>query len=673
MIAPKYRLGWWSAGLLALALLSGEWADGPSVYAASCVTGPHSGTLTVSQDWCPEHNPHILNGTVSVPDGITLTLRPGVIVKAYGSTYLYVAGALTAIGTSAEPVLLTSAADSGPGQWGGIFLHNGEADLRHVTIRYTGQSSFWSSRAAIHVMYSALNLENSVVRDSAYAGGTDYGVLVCCSSAASSAVISNTLFANLGDSAADYAAYTDNGLNPITVTSSVFQNNAGYPIHTAAEVVHQITGSMFSGNGFNRILLWGYSFADQARLTSQTGLEAYEFKESLSVPAGRTLFIDPGVMVMARNDTNIRINGHLEAIGTPGQPITFTSATNTGPGQWGHVYIQEGSADLRYVTIRYGGQLISGNTIAGALLLQSSAGTKHFNLDHVTVRDNAYSSAADYALRVSGGTVTMNATSVISNGNTPGDYGIYIHDGVVTATHSLAQNNAGRGVHIAGGRLRMTCGTVSGNGEDGIRVAGGSGSTFIGAGIYGNAGMGLNNTTAQTVTAAYNWWGHASGPGGVGTGSGDEVSANVIYAPWLSAEGCFTGLFIAKTAEDVNGAPLYAGDLVRYTIQVTNAGGIAQTGLLVTDTLPPGVTFVSASPSGDTGPNPLTWTAGALAPGAWWTATVTVTVNSNVAMIGGNVAQAGSEQQATIQTEAVLPPGGGVVFQRTFLALVIRQ
>lgn len=147
----------------------------------------------------------------------------------------------------------------------------------------------------------------------------------------------------------------------------------------------------------------------------------------------------------------------------------------------------------------------------------------------------------------------------------------------------------------------------------------------------------------------------------------------MAYTPWLSAEECFTGLFMHKTAEDVNGAPLYAGDLVRYTIQVTNTGSIAQTGLLVTDTLPAGVTFVGASPSADTGPNPLTWTAGALAPGAGWTATVTVAVNSGVAAIGGNVAQAGSEQQPTIQTGAVLPPGGGVVFQRVSLPLVMRQ
>ncbi|MDI6856485.1 MAG: hypothetical protein QMD21_06890, partial [Candidatus Thermoplasmatota archaeon] len=35
------------------------------------------------------------------------------------------------------------------------------------------------------------------------------------------------------------------------------------------------------------------------------------------------------------------------------------------------------------------------------------------------------------------------------------------------------------------------------------------------------------------VNATYNWWGSADGPSGVGSGSGDKVSGNVLYDPWL--------------------------------------------------------------------------------------------------------------------------------------------
>jgi len=42
-----------------------------------------------------------------------------------------------------------------------------------------------------------------------------------------------------------------------------------------------------------------------------------------------------------------------------------------------------------------------------------------------------------------------------------------------------------------------------------------------------------NHPTNPKLNAENNWWGHKSGPGGVGPGSGDAVSDNVDYAPWL--------------------------------------------------------------------------------------------------------------------------------------------
>jgi hypothetical protein len=43
------------------------------------------------------------------------------------------------------------------------------------------------------------------------------------------------------------------------------------------------------------------------------------------------------------------------------------------------------------------------------------------------------------------------------------------------------------------------------------------------------------DTVTSGPVAAYNWWGNASGPGGVGPGTGDNVTGNVTYSPWLNA------------------------------------------------------------------------------------------------------------------------------------------
>jgi nitrous oxidase accessory protein NosD len=54
--------------------------------------------------------------------------------------------------------------------------------------------------------------------------------------------------------------------------------------------------------------------------------------------------------------------------------------------------------------------------------------------------------------------------------------------------------------------------------------------------IAGNSRYGVWNQGGQTLNATKNWWGDASGPGGVGPGNGNAVSTKVLYSPWLGAE-----------------------------------------------------------------------------------------------------------------------------------------
>lgn len=53
--------------------------------------------------------------------------------------------------------------------------------------------------------------------------------------------------------------------------------------------------------------------------------------------------------------------------------------------------------------------------------------------------------------------------------------------------------------------------------------------------ITGN-GDGLYNANTFLVDGTCNWWGAANGPSGVGPGSGDTVSANVDFLPWLTTD-----------------------------------------------------------------------------------------------------------------------------------------
>lgn len=49
--------------------------------------------------------------------------------------------------------------------------------------------------------------------------------------------------------------------------------------------------------------------------------------------------------------------------------------------------------------------------------------------------------------------------------------------------------------------------------------------------IVGNSPYGVHNEAEEMVDAKNNWWGDASGPSGVGHGTGDAVSDNVEYSP----------------------------------------------------------------------------------------------------------------------------------------------
>ena len=70
--------------------------------------------------------------------------------------------------------------------------------------------------------------------------------------------------------------------------------------------------------------------------------------------------------------------------------------------------------------------------------------------------------------------------------------------------------------------------------NNGINV--GSGSPIIrNNDITGTTNYGVYNHSNTTIDAVNNWWGHASGPSGVGPGSGDAVGEHVNYTPWLEA------------------------------------------------------------------------------------------------------------------------------------------
>ena len=74
-------------------------------------------------------NTYTLKGFVYVPDGVTLTIEPGVVIKGdkatQGTLIVERGGKIMAQGTADRPIVFTSSQAPGqrkPGDWGGIIL-----------------------------------------------------------------------------------------------------------------------------------------------------------------------------------------------------------------------------------------------------------------------------------------------------------------------------------------------------------------------------------------------------------------------------------------------------------------------------------------------------------------------------------------------------------------------
>lgn len=93
------------------------------------------GTLTEDLTLVTGTEYNLTSGLI-VPDGLTLTIEPGVVVKATTGSDVYVAiqqgGTIMAEGTSSNPIVFTSdSATPNPGDWGGLIVL-GRAPLNSV-------------------------------------------------------------------------------------------------------------------------------------------------------------------------------------------------------------------------------------------------------------------------------------------------------------------------------------------------------------------------------------------------------------------------------------------------------------------------------------------------------------------------------------------------------------
>jgi hypothetical protein len=302
----------------------------PQRVSATCTTSI-SGTLSSSTTWTKAHSPYCLTDNLTVAQGATLTLNPGVKVMAALQTVLLVQGSLIANGIASQPIIFTSLLDDGAGQWVGLVINGsdgqGKGTLDYVTIRDGGQDYY--------DQYD--NLEVT--------GG---------------AVVSFThglIQASAGD-----GVFVDE-TSQITFQNNTVQNNAAYPLNLPADVLPAVQNNIFNGNHPDRVLVaendWEKMGAS-ATWHVANGSGVYELANNLTVNQDAILTLEPGVTVLARPTVVLEVYGSLNAVGSSVHPVVFTSVLDSGPGQWVGLVFNgsdgQGTGTLDYVTLRNGGE-----------------------------------------------------------------------------------------------------------------------------------------------------------------------------------------------------------------------------------------------------------------------------------------------------------------------------
>ena len=234
------------------------------------------GDLAVSGTWDNTDIVYAVTGVVNVREGATLGIGPGVTAKFGDDVFMDVFGALRALGSASDRIVLTSLKDDTEGN-----DTNGDED----------SSAPGAGDWAMIRFRDASNDASSVIRntDISYAGG------------------------HRGDR---YGAIHLDLASP-TIADNSFQNNLWYVISGDVGSFPTVSGNTLAANGGNGIEIRGGALSASGSWNN-TGI-AYALLSPITIQEGATLRIEPDVVVKLGDSTFIDIFGTLAGRGRNGR------------------------------------------------------------------------------------------------------------------------------------------------------------------------------------------------------------------------------------------------------------------------------------------------------------------------------------------------------------------
>ena len=387
-----------------------------------------SGTLASDTTWTASSSPYLISALgFTVPAGTTLTVEPGVVVKASQSnTPLIVDGTINAQGTASSPVYFTSLNDSTVGgdtgfspsgsSWAGITANSGAIiHLDHAVIR-NGNIGIANRGGAVTVSNSAI--ANSVNNGISHASGA-------------TAIASSTISGNA------YGIYAQ-GIGAISFSGNTFSDNrfsvAYFDLSDGLTFAN--SGNTESGTRGNGIFLYGSGENISNQTLSGETIPYVITVFGVNVPATKTLTVEQGAIIkFAQSNASLTVNGTLNMRGTAANPVYVTSFADDTLGgdtdgtpyqpqsQWGTITVNSGAtANFTHAILRNGG------------IVSNNGGT-------ITVSNSTIADSTGNGLSHSAG--TTNIASSTFSGNS---YGLYaLGTGAISLTNNTFAERGGSG------------------------------------------------------------------------------------------------------------------------------------------------------------------------------------------------------------------------------------